>query len=276
MLAMGVKPGDKVVIPNYTCGACATAVLQTGAHPVIIDIEPKTFGMDVNLLEEVLSTQNIKVVMVVHVYGFPCRDLDKIVALCKKYNVLLLEDTSEAHGATYNQKTVGTFGDISTFSIRSEKMIGVGEGGLVLTSNKELHDKAYFYASRAAPHRREQDPWEHKYIYTDVGMNYLLPHILGAIGLAQVEKFPIILSKKRFIGKKYRELFQNIPEISLQEIAPSTEPCYWLNCILIDKEEKKIRSFFSGGSGVVGFLFPPQPPIKRPPNKIRGSAPCRI
>ncbi|HIG93418.1 TPA: DegT/DnrJ/EryC1/StrS family aminotransferase [Candidatus Woesearchaeota archaeon] len=241
MLAMGVKLGDKVVIPNYTCGACATAVLQTGAHPVIIDVEPKTFGLDVNILEEVLSTQNIKVVMVVHVYGFPCRDLDTIAALCKKHNVFLLEDSSEAHGATYQGKTVGTFGDISTFSVRSEKMIGVGEGGLVLTNNQELRDKAHFYASRAAPHRREQDPWEHKYIYTDVGMNYLLPHLLGAIGLAQVEKFPLILQKKRFIGQKYRELFQNLPGILLQEIAPGTNPCFWLNSILIDKEEKQIR-----------------------------------
>src|SRR3989344_3864743 len=74
MLAMGVKPGDKVVVPNYTCGACVSSVLQTGAEPVVIDIEPKTFGMDPQVLEEVLSTQKIKVVMVVHVYGFPIRD----------------------------------------------------------------------------------------------------------------------------------------------------------------------------------------------------------
>lgn len=241
MLALGVRPGDKVVIPNYTCGACATAVLQTGAEPVIIDCEPKTFGMDIHQLEQVLSTHKIKAVMVVHVYGFPCRDLDKIAALCTKYNALLLEDASEAHGATFNGHKVGSFGDIATFSIRSEKMIGVGEGGLVLTNSKELRDKAYFYASRAAPHRREHDPWWHKYIYTDVGMNYLLPHVLGAIGLAQVEKFDTILAKKRFVGHKYRELFSEVPGIRLQEIAPETNPCYWLNCIQLDKEEPQVR-----------------------------------
>src|SRR3989338_4832389 len=96
MLAMGVEPGDKVVVPNYTCGACVSSVLQTGAEPIIIDCEPKTFGMDPAVLEKVLSTQKVKVVMVVHVYGFPARDFEKIAALCTKYSALLLEDASEA------------------------------------------------------------------------------------------------------------------------------------------------------------------------------------
>ncbi len=241
MLAMGVGKGDKVVIPNYTCGACASSVLQTGAEPLIIDVDRKTFGMDATALENVLSHEKVKAVMLVHVYGFPCRDFEKIVALCKKHNVLLLEDASEAHGSTFNGKNIGTFGDMAVFSVRSEKMIGVGEGGLVLTNSKELHDKAHFYSSRAAPHRGADDPWWHKYIYTDVGMNYRLPHLLGAIGYAQVEKFPHILSRKRLVGKTYEKLFSNHSGVKLQEIAPGTEPCYWLNSILIDKDEKTIR-----------------------------------
>lgn len=238
MLAMGVKPGDKVVVPNYTCGACVTSILQTGAEPVIIDIDPKTFGVDTQILEEVLSTQKVKVVMVVHVYGFPVRDFDKIIELCKKYGVLLLEDASEAHGATYKGRKIGSFGDMAVFSVRSEKMIGVGEGGLVLSNNLQLMERANFYASRAAPHRSNKDPWWHKYIYTDVGMNYKLPHILGAIGLAQIEKFPSILAKKKFVAQTYRQLFQGTAGVSLQEIAPDTEPCFWLNCIRIDKPEE--------------------------------------
>ena len=241
MLALGIKPGDKVVIPNYTCGACATSVLQAGATPVIIDVDPANYGMDATLLEKVLSTQQIRGVMIVHVYGFPCQNFEKIVRLCKKYNVFLLEDASEAHGSTLNGQKIGSFGDIATFSVRSEKMIGVGEGGLIVTNNKELRDKAHFYASRAAPHRSEKDPWWHKYIYTDVGMNYLLPHTLGAIGVAQVEKFPLILQKKRYIGELYRALFHDIPGIELQEIAPQTEPCYWLNSIRLNKSEETVR-----------------------------------
>ncbi len=242
LLAFGVKPGDKVVVPAYTCAACITSVLQTGAEPVLIDVEPKTFGLDINILEQVLSKERVKVVMAVHIYGFPLQDFDKIVDLCKKYKVLLLEDACEALGATYKRKKAGSFGDIAVFSIRSEKMIGVGEGGVILTNNKELRDQAYFYASRAAPFRRPEDPWWNKYIYTEVGMNYLLPHIPAAIGVAQLEKFPEILQKKRFIGRKYRELLGSLPGIRFQEIAPETEPCFWLNCILLDQEEKKVRA----------------------------------
>ena len=242
MLAMGIQPGDKVVIPNYTCGACATSVLQAGATPVIIDVDPYNFGMDAKILEETLATQTgIKAVMVVHVYGFPCADFEKICAICKRYNVMLLEDASEAHGSTLQGRSMGSFGDVATFSIRSEKMIGVGEGGVVVTNNKEVHQKAHFFASRAAPHRGEKDPWWHKYIYTDVGMNYLLPHTLGALGLAQVEKFPEILRRKRFIGELYRKLFSDTAELRLQAITPSSEPCYWLNAILINKPEAKVR-----------------------------------
>lgn len=241
LLAMGVKPGEKILIPNYTCGACATAVLQAGAEPIIIDIEPKTFGMDSKTVEEIISTQKIKAVMVVHVYGFPCRDFDKIVAICRKHNVLLLEDASEAHGAKFQGRNVGSFGDMAVFSVRSEKMIGVGEGGLVLTDSKELSEKALFYASRAAPHRTDKDPWWYKYVYTDVGMNYRLPHILGAIGVAQIEKFPAILQKKIFIGEMYRKLFSEVPGVRLQESAPDSQPCYWLNCIILDKSEKVVR-----------------------------------
>lgn len=241
LLALDLKPGDTVVVPAYTCAACITSVLQMGAEPILIDVEPKTFGMDAAILEEVLSTQTIKAVMVVHVYGFPLQNFDKIIELCKKYKVLLLEDASEALGATIYGKNAGSFGDISVFSIRSEKMIGVGEGGVLLTDNKEYRDKAYFYASRAAPFRRPEDPWWHKYIYTGVGMNYLLPHIPAAIGVAQLEKFPEILAKKRFIGKKYRELLGSLPKIRFQDLAPETEPCFWLNCILLDAEEKKVR-----------------------------------
>ncbi len=241
LLALGIKPGDKVVVPAYTCAACITSVLQMGAEPILIDVEPKIFGMDAIILEEVLSTQKIKAVMVVHVYGFPVQNFDKIIELCKRYNVLLLEDASEALGATINGKNAGSFGDISVFSIRSEKMIGVGEGGIVLTNNKEWRDRAYFYAARAAPFRRPEDLWWHKYIYTGVGMNYLLPHIPAAIGVAQLEKFPEILAKKRFIGMKYRELLGSLPRIRFQEVASGTEPCFWLNCILLDAEEKKVR-----------------------------------
>jgi len=235
LLAMGVGKGDTVVIPNYTCAGCATSVVQCDATPVILDVEPDTFGLDANILEEVLEEISPKVVMPVHVYGFPARDTERIARLCKEQNILLLEDCSEAHGALIGDRCVGTFGDVATFSVRSEKMIGVGEGGLILTDNKDLIDKAYYWASRAAPFRTKNDPYWKAYIYTGIGMNYLMPHLLGAVGHAQIENFDEILSRKRAVGMAYQGLLSDVKGIRLQKLIEHHNPVFWLNMVIFEQ-----------------------------------------
>src|SRR3989344_1652076 len=243
MLSLNIGKGDKVVIPNFTCGACVTSVLQTGATPVILDIEDETFCLDANILENYIERDGKpKAVMLVHIYGFPARDLDRITYLCKRDNIFLIEDCSEAHGAEYHGKKLGSFGDVSIFSVRSEKMIGVGEGGLVLTNNKEIIDNAFYWASRAAPYRGSRDPYWYKYFYSDIGMNYLMPHLLGAVGRAQIENFLEILNKKRQVGEKYKYFFKNKEGIKLQKTIPGAEPCYWLNLLVLkDKTKEDVR-----------------------------------
>ena len=240
LLALGIKQKDKVIIPNYTCSACATSVIQAGADPVIIDVEKETFGLnfdDVKVAIEELD--DIKAIMPVHVYGFPLKDFSKIISLAKEKGIFILEDTSEAHGATLKGKKLGSFGDLSAFYIRSEKMLGVGEGGVVLTDNKNLHDKALFYASRGCDFNPKENQWWERYYYKAVGMNYKLPHALGAIALAQMENFPRILQIKRSIGEKYAELLRNEPEIILQRRIDNSEPVYWLNAIVLKNKTKE-------------------------------------
>lgn len=240
LLALGIGKEDKVVIPNFTCAASATSVIQCGADPVILDVEKDTFGLDANILEDYIKKEGKpKAVMLVHVYGFPARDIEKIVDICKKEKIFLIEDCCEAHGAEYKGKKVGSFGDIAVFSVRSEKMIGVGEGGLVLTDDYGLIDKALYWASRAAPYRGKDDPYWYKYYYTGVGMNYLMPHILGAIGRAQIENFNEIFSKKKNIGEKYYSIFKSINEIKLQKKLDGASPAYWLNIILLENKSKE-------------------------------------
>lgn len=240
LLALGIREGDKVVVPNYTCAASATSVIQCGAEPVILDIEKDTLGLDADLLEHYIKKKGKpKAVMLVHIYGFPARDTEKIVNICKKENILLIEDCAEAHGAEHYGKKLGSLGDISIFSIRSEKMIGVGEGGLILTDNKELMDKALYWASRAAIHRNKGDPHWYKYYYRGIGMNYLLPHLLGAVGRAQIENFDEILLRKRKVGARYQTLFKNIDKIRLQKINPEAKPIYWLNILILEDKTKE-------------------------------------
>ncbi len=243
LLSLGVSKGDKVVAPNFTCAADITTIIQCGAIPVILDVEEDTFGLDGNILEEYIKAEKPKAVILVHVYGFAARDIEKIARICKRENIFLIEDCCESHGAEYNGKKLGCFGDIAVFSIRSEKMIGVGEGGLVVTDDYELMDKASYWAGRAAPYRGSEHPYWYKYYYTGVGMNYMMPHLLGAVGRAQIENFDEILSRKRKVGERYYSILKDIQIIKLQKKIEKSSPSYWLNIVLLqNKTVEEVRS----------------------------------
>lgn len=239
LLALGIGKNDKVVVPNFTCAANVTSVIQCGATPVILDVENETFALDINRLKEFLQKEKPKAIMIVHVYGFPARDIKQIAEICRKESIFLIEDCCEAHGAQLGDQRVGTFGDITVFSVRSEKMIGVGEGGLVLTNSKELIDRAFYWAARASPHRGNEYPYWDMYVYTGVGMNYLMPHLLGAVGRAQIENFDEILSRKRKVGETYQSIFKNMNSLRVQKKIDGANPAYWLNMVILDNKSKE-------------------------------------
>ena len=235
IMALGLKSNDKVIVPNYTCAGSIAGIIQCGARPVILDIEPETFALDANSVKKCIKKVRPKALMIVHIYGFPAKDTEEIVQLCRNQGILIIEDCSEALGAKIAKRTVGTYGDIATYSIRSEKMIGVGEGGVVITNSKKLLDSAFYWTSRAAPHRREKDPYWETYQYTGVGMNYLLPHLLGAVARAQIENFAEILRRKKAVGMRYQKLLSGVEGIRLQRIVNNHNPCFWLNMVVLDR-----------------------------------------
>jgi perosamine synthetase len=242
--ALGVNNGDYVIIPNYSCVSTISAVSQCGGIPVILDVELESFGLDIKSLIVAIKKYKPKVLQLVHVYGFPAKYTLQIKNICKKYKVYLLEDASEALGGKINRKAIGSFGDISIFSIRSEKMIGVGEGGVVCSNNKTLFERTRILASRSSPFRRKKDSYWKKYLALGEGYNYLIPHLLGAFGRAQIERFPYILKKKINVGKLYRKIFLS-NNISFQKIEKKTTPVFWLNAIYF-KGLKKERIRFIG------------------------------
>lgn len=242
MLALGISQGDKVVVPNYTCSGCATSVIQSGAEPLIIDIDKETFCLDAEKFKEAIDEYGgrIKAVMPIHIYGFIPRDFKKIINIAKENNIKIIEDTSEAHGAEFEGKKAGSFGDISTFSIRSEKMLGVGEGGIVLTNDSDLHKRANFFASRGCDFDGSKQGWWERYYYRAVGMNYRLPHLLGAVALAQMEKFEnTMLRMKRIVGNEYNKLLANDKELVLQKRIDNSNPAYWLNAVVLKNKTKE-------------------------------------
>ena len=241
--ALDVTNKDYVVIPNFTCVSNISAASQCGAKIILVDVEPETLGMDFKILEKVLKKYKPKALQLVHVYGFPARDTLKIVKICKKNKIKIIEDSSEALGASINGKKVGSLGDINVTSIRSEKMIGVGEGAVISTNNKDLFNKISLIASRYSPFRRSTDSYWKKYFVSGEGYNYLMPHLLGSIARAQIERFKKdLVLKKILVGKIYRKNF-NIKNIRFtQKILKNHTPVFWLNSIYFEKLSKeKIR-----------------------------------
>lgn len=237
--ALGVGPSDHVILPNFSCGASISSVVQCGATPVVMDIEPDTFGLDCSRLEEAIKKYSPKAVQLVHVYGYPARDTMAVQKICKKHGVYLVEDASEALGAMLGNKRVGQFGDIGTFSIRSEKMIGIGEGGVVVTNNSVLYEKALLLASRSASSRSTGSVYWKKYFYEGEGYNYLLPHLLGAVARAQIERFQKeIFPQKVRVALAYRKLFSGIEGIAMQKVTPGAKSACWLNSILFNNMKK--------------------------------------
>jgi perosamine synthetase len=249
--ALGVKQGDKIIIPNYTCVSNISVISQLNAVPIIVEVEKNSFGIDATDLEKTIIKYKPKVLQIVHVYGYPANDTLKIVRICKKYNVKILEDSSESLGAKINGKKVGNLGDVSIFSIRSEKMIGVGEGGVISTNQLAIFKKIKLIASRHAPFRKSSDPYWKKYFISGEGYNYLMPHLLGAVARAQIENFEkIILKKKIYIGETYKKIFsENENYCILQKTNKKFTSVHWLNSIYFKKlnkyEVRKLGKFLN-------------------------------
>lgn len=242
--ALGVKKNDKVFIPNYSCVSTISCLSQLGASPIILDIENETLGLDFNLLKSAYKKHKAKFLQLVHVYGCPARDTNKIIQFCKKNKIKVLEDASESLGAQISKKPIGSFGDISIFSARSEKMIGCGEGGILLSNDKKLFKNAELIASRHAPFRGKSDPYWKKYFVNGEGYNYLMPHLPGAVAHAQISRFKKdILPKKIKVGKLYKKIFLENSNYSLiQSNVKNVKKSFWLNGIFFKKiNSTKVR-----------------------------------
>ena len=267
--SLNCKPNDKVIIPNYTCVSNISSVAQCNAIPIIVEVEKETLGLDYNLVKKAIIKYKPKILQLVHVYGHPAKDTVKIIKLCKTKGVKVIEDASEALGATLNKKKIGSFGEISVFSIRSEKMIGVGEGGMISTNDNKIYQKISLLASRNAPYRKKKYPYWKKYFHLGEGYNYLLPHLLGAVGRAQIERFSKdMLIRKKNVGNFYKKIFRSKDYFLTQKTIKNSSPVFWLNSLffknlskneviklahLLEKKGIEIRSGFWPMSELKGF-----------------------
>jgi len=225
LVALGIKKGDEVIVPNFTFVATANAVVYVGGVPVFVDADKETWNIDVDKIEEKITSKT-KAIIPVNIYGHPC-DMNKIMDIAKKHNLYVIEDCAESHGAEYNGEKTGSFGDISCFSFYGNKIITTGEGGMCVTNNKELAEKM----SMLKDHGMKP---ERRYWHETIGFNYRMTNIQAAIGLAQLENINKFIETKRENTIIYNSLLKNVDGITLPPEKEYAKNVYWMYSILID------------------------------------------
>lgn len=227
LVALGIGPGDEVIVPTLTFAASAAAVVHAGATPVLVDVDPATWCLDLAAVEAAI-TPRTKAIMPVHLYGQPA-DMDGLLALAGKHGLKIVEDAAEALGTLYHGRHVGTLGDAGTFSFFGNKLITTGEGGMVLFKDPDIARRARMLRDHG------MDP-ERRYWHLEVGYNYRLTNLQAAIGVAQLERIDALVGRKRWIATRYTEGLAGAPGLILPADLPDTRHSHWAFSLLVDPE----------------------------------------
>lgn len=225
LAALGIGPGDEVVLPVFTMIATVNAVTYCGATPVIVDADPVSWNMDTSLIETKI-TKKTKAILAVHVYGLPA-DMDIIARLAKKYRLWVVEDAAEAQGASFHGYAVGGIGDVAAFSLYANKTVTTGEGGVAVTNNTHIAKRLKLLRNHAFTEERH-------FWHTMVGFGYRMTNMQAAIGLAQVERFYSFFRLKRSHAYLYKKLLRDIPGLTFPDEPRDVVNGYWMFGVLVD------------------------------------------
>jgi perosamine synthetase len=223
MVALGIGPGDEVIIPDFTLIVSANTVILAGAKPVLVDVDAKTWCIDPALIEAKI-TPRTKAIMVVHMYGHPC-DMEAITDVARRHNLFVIEDCAQAHGAEVNGRKAGGLADVACFSFYGNKILTTGEGGMVLCRDKGIAERLQLL--------RNQGFQEPRFVHEVMGFNYRITNIQAAIGVAQTEMIEEKIERKRWIGDTYNKLLSGQPDITLPYEAPWAKNVYWMYGIVV-------------------------------------------
>ncbi len=260
--ALGIRPGDEVIMPAFTIISCITQLVRCGAKPILIDSEASTWNMDVSAIEEKI-TKHTKAIMVVHIYGLPV-DMDPVLDIARRYNLKIIEDAAEMHGQTYRNRPCGSFGDISTFSFYPNKHITTGEGGMIVTDDDTL-------AASCRSLRNLCFQPEHRFVHERLGWNMRMTNLQAAIGVAQLERLNEFVKRKRAIGARYQKLLVGLPSLQLPLASTDyADNIYWVFGLVLDENiginaVEAMRRLGEQGIGTRPFFCPmhQQPVLQR-------------
>lgn len=230
LLALGVRPGDEVIVPTFTYVATANAVRYCGATPIFVDCDPDTWNLAPAAVLAAITPRTVGVIAV-HLYGAPA-DMDKLMHLAETYALWVVEDAAEAHGATVGDKVVGSIGEIGTFSLYGNKVITTGEGGAATTDDPELARKMSLFRGQG------MDP-ARRYWFPVVGYNYRMTNLAAAIGVTQLAKLDRLVEAHRRVDGWYREELEGCEELVWQAELPGTRTVSWLTSVRYRPAENK-------------------------------------
>lgn len=226
---LGIGEGDEVIVPSLTFISPVNAIRYVGAEPVFVDVCRDTYVMDVEKVED-LITSKTKVILPVHLYGHPV-DMDKLLDIAREHSLYIIEDATESLGALYKNKPVGTIGDIGCFSFNGNKLITTGAGGMLVTNNEELGDKAKFLSTQAKVINENKS-----FYHPEIGYNFRMPNILAAMGCAQLENIDEYIKKKKDNAMFYNKLLKNVKGITLPIEKEWARNVHWLYSIVVEDE----------------------------------------
>ena len=229
LAALDIGPGDEVIVPTFTYVASVNAITYTGATPVFVDSEPEYWNVDASKIEAAI-TPRTRAIEVVHLYGHPAK-MDEVMAIAHAHGLPVIEDAAEAHGAEFEGRKVGTFGQAGVFSFFGNKIITTGEGGMVVSDDPQ-------YATRCARLRGQGVSPTQTYWHDLVGYNYRMTNVAAAIGVAQLERVDQVLADKRRIAGWYRERLAGVPGLTFQTEAPWARSVWWMVSILVNPDRR--------------------------------------
>jgi perosamine synthetase len=248
LILSDVRPNDYVIAPNVTFVASCNVIRYVGADPVLIDADEHTWQMDLDLLDSFLQNETeqkggscylkkdgrrIPVIMPVHVLGNIC-DMDRLMQIANKHNIVVIEDSTEALGSYYKGKHAGSFGLMGTFSYNGNKIITTGGGGMIVTDNEALAKKAKHLTTQA-----KSDSFE--YIHDEIGYNYRLVNVSAAMGVAQMEQLPSFIERKKEIIGFYTSALSGIGDIQFQQVREDVNPNWWMPTLKSNRQREILK-----------------------------------
>lgn len=254
LAALGIGPGDEVILADTNWIASAAPIVHLGATPVLVDIRPDTWCIDPDLAEAAI-TPRTKAIIATHLYGSMC-DMDRLLEICTRRGIPVIEDAAEALGSAWRERRAGSMGRFGTFSFHGTKTMTTGEGGMFVTSDAALFERVSILSNHG------RDPAEPRQFFPSLlGYKFKMANVSAAIGCAQVERMDELLAGKRRIMAKYRDLLDAIDGVSLNVEPPGTTNGYWMPTAVFDpglgiSREALIAAFNAANIDARVFFWP--------------------